>query len=168
MAEKILKEKHVPLNSGLSWLDDLLDRMLLKKPDNRPNIEDLIRIFDYNAKEVTEKVITYKNKCHQRTSSHPDVTNNSPSKPKSNESRNAKRSSSINNVKFKEKEVTICDVRESRATEKHKDLISSTNKIKVYNDIISDIINDPLSPTIASLVYAKNESYDMLQNTRSS
>jgi len=38
MAELILKGKHRPLASGLKWLDDLLDRMLMKKPKARPSI----------------------------------------------------------------------------------------------------------------------------------
>jgi len=42
MAEKILKEKHKPMNVGLPWLDSLLDKMLLKRPESRPDVKDLI------------------------------------------------------------------------------------------------------------------------------
>lgn len=58
MAEKILKEKHRPMNVGMPWLEDLLDKMLLKKPEARPDVQDLIRIFDSNAREVSSKIIS--------------------------------------------------------------------------------------------------------------
>jgi hypothetical protein len=135
MAEKILKEKHKPMNVGLPWLESLMDKMLLKKPESRPDVKDLIKIFDSNAQDVASKVISYQNKCIERVHSQNVVI---PAHQINETRKDAKRSSSTvncSNAKYKEKDVIICDRIDSRPKERlnsHSNNTSvSSPKVKV-------------------------------------
>lgn len=96
MAEKILNCKHNDLNSGVRWLDSLLDRMLMKNPKDRPSIEEVISVFDANERDIATKVINMSNM--ERINSATNFGNNA---KKSTVSSNAdsgrppKRSSSV-------------------------------------------------------------------------
>jgi serine/threonine protein kinase len=68
MAELVMKAKHKPLGSKLPWLDELLDKMLMKKPANRPNIQELIRIFDQHAGNIAVSVIKSEGKLERNRS----------------------------------------------------------------------------------------------------
>jgi serine/threonine protein kinase len=68
MAEMVMKAKHKPLGSKLPWLDDLLDKMLMKKPANRPSIQELIRMFDQHAGTIAVSVIKSEGKLERNRS----------------------------------------------------------------------------------------------------
>jgi hypothetical protein len=162
LADIICNETHKPLNSGVDWIDSMIDSMLRKNPKDRPSILDVVHLFDINTSfkfyydnckqisqlndqdNINNKINTANNKPIKNLK---DISNNFIDKQIENwrEKSNIRSSKNFNEMKDKStfKPVKISDDK-ANIIKNIRGNVSNTRQLKIVNMYLNSPTNRPI------------------------